>query len=135
MFKLCIALFLTINLFIRGINSFLVKDKDIRQFAYLTIISYIILVNSVLLDTILVIRRFIQEKKLEKSGEKHAELHFEKSHFMLRLSICMTKTAYPSAFLITFVYYGALYTYDYNFLDIYTDAAAHVFQVKIILFK
>ena len=132
-YKIIIAIFMICNQITRGYRSFVVHGKDFRQFAFLTVLSFLFINISVIFDSALVIARFVKEKQMEKSKsqENEAKPHFEQCNFILKLSMYMTDTSFPTAFLITLVYYGTLFEESFDNLTHYTDAAAHLFQVRI----
>ena len=64
--------------------------------------------------------------------DKRQPKHYEKCHFILKMSIWLTATAYPTALFVTIVFWSFLYNFNatFNFnLGSYINLTTHLFQV------
>ena len=65
---------------------------------------------------------------------KKRQPFYENSHFLLKTSIGLTATAYPTALFVTLVFWSFLFNYNETFhfnLGSWINLTVHLFQVSI----
>ena len=115
------------------------ENQDERYFVYLTRLGFMLFVFAVCLDAILVLARYLTEQKYQRLYRQpqdreqgilsHRPCH-ETRHFTLKLSMFVTYCSYSVAFMITLVYFAALFKVKDNFVKNYLNFAVHLFQVS-----
>ena len=134
-YKILIAMFLICHLILHIWYKFSEEHQDERYFVYLTRLGFILFVFSICLDAILVLARFISERKSNPTPPQiFNKQYFETRHFTLKLSMFLTFCSYSVALMITVVYFAALYKEKDNFMKNYLNFVVHLFQVSYLYF-
>ena len=85
------------------------------------------------IDAILVLVRYSIERS--QVYMKKRQPFYENSHFLLKTSIGLTATAYPTALFVTLVFWSFLFNYNETFhfnLGSWINLTVHLFQVSTI---
>ena len=84
------------------------------------------------IDAILVLVRYSIERS--QVYRKKRQPFYENSHFLLKTSIGLTATAYPTALFVTLVFWTFLFNYNETFhfgMGSWINLTVHLFQVCI----
>jgi len=136
-FKWFIALFLFSNQILSfwyNFDKHLNPDFGEKYMIYATHWGFILITLSTILDAILVLVRYSIERS--QVYMKKRQPFYENSHFLLKTSIGLTATAYPTALFVTLVFWSFLFNYNETFhfnLGSWINLTVHLFQTLIAL--